>query len=50
MLPYYEEARLYWNQAEQDGLFDGATRFRFISLEHWSKLSATRENLLEDSV
>jgi hypothetical protein len=23
-VPYYEEARLYWNQAEQDGLFDGA--------------------------
>jgi hypothetical protein len=23
-VPYYEEAQLYWNQAEQDGLFDGA--------------------------
>jgi len=23
-LPYYEEARLYWSEAEQDGFFDGA--------------------------
>lgn len=23
-IPYYEEARLYWPQAQEDGLFDGA--------------------------
>ena len=40
-LPYYEEARLYWNQAEQDGLFDGANE---ISLY----LPRTLEQIVRD--
>jgi hypothetical protein len=26
-LPYYEEARLYWDQATEDGVFDGINLF-----------------------
>ncbi|MEE8483079.1 MAG: hypothetical protein V3S46_00645 [Nitrospinota bacterium] len=26
-LPYYEEARLYWRQAKEDGFFDGANEY-----------------------
>src|SRR6476660_5290389 len=40
-VPYYEEARLYWNQAEQDGLFDGANE---ISLY----LPRTLEQIVRD--
>ena len=38
-LPYYEEARLYWPKAEQDGFFDGAN-------EIWIYLPITLEKLV----
>ncbi|GEA17755.1 hypothetical protein [Moorella sp. E306M] len=38
--PYYEEARLYWELAEQDGFFDGAN-------EVWPYLPDTLKELIE---
>ena len=39
-LPYYEEARLYWEEARRDGYFDGAS-------EVWAYLPRTLENLIK---
>ena len=39
-IPYYEEARLYWNQAIQDGLFSGAN-------EVWIYLPSTLKLIIE---
>jgi hypothetical protein len=38
--PYYEEAYLYWNRADQDGYFDGAN-------EVWLYLPDTLRHLIE---
>lgn len=40
-LPYYEEARLYWNKARADGYFAGAN-------EVWIYLPQTLKNLIEE--
>ena len=40
-LPYYEEARLYWDKAKADGYFDGAN-------EIWTYLPRTLKNLVEE--
>lgn len=39
-LPYYEEARLYWQKAEKDGFFSGAN-------ETWPYLSENLKLLIE---
>ncbi len=39
-IPYYEEARLYWNKAIADGYFDGAN-------EIWVYLPFTLQRLIE---
>lgn len=31
-IPYYEEARLYWNEAKDDGCFDGASEVVIYSV------------------
>ena len=40
-LPYYEEARLYWDKAKADGYFDGAN-------EIWTYLPRTLKSLVEE--
>lgn len=40
-LPYYEEARLYWDKARADGYFDGANEIR-------TYLPRTLKNLVEE--
>ncbi len=41
VVPYYEEARLYWAVAETDGFFDGAN-------EVWVYLPDTLKTLIEE--
>lgn len=40
-IPYYEEARLYWNKARADGFFDGAN-------EVWTYLPQTLQRIVEE--
>ena len=40
-LPYYEEARLYWDKTKADGYFDGAN-------EIWTYLPRTLKSLVEE--
>jgi hypothetical protein len=39
-LPYYEEARFYWNDARRDGYFTGAN-------EVWIYLPSTLKELIQ---
>ncbi len=33
-IPYYEEARLYWNKAKEDGYFDGSNEISIYGVEN----------------
>lgn len=40
-VPYYEEARLYWDEAKADGFFDGANEVWTFLPEHLKELCET---------
>lgn len=37
-IPYYEEARLYWEEAKSDGFFDGANEILIYSVDFLKRL------------
>ncbi len=41
MIPYYEEARLYWNEAEADGDFQGANEISLYTPDRLKRIIET---------